>query len=74
MGEELLEVTEEQTLTREAAADRLRALADQLSRHNEVAFLRDGVRYTVKVPAEVELSVEIELGDEGSEIEIELSW
>ncbi len=74
MGEELLEVTEEQTLRREAAAARLRALADQLSRHNEVAFSRDGVRYTVKVPDEVELSVEIELGDDGSEIEIELSW
>lgn len=73
MSDELLEVTEHHRLTREEAAARLRALADQLARHNEVAFVRDGVRYTVKVPAEVELSVEIEIGDE-SEIEIELSW
>lgn len=73
MSDELLEVTEKQTLRREAAAERLRALADQLARHNEVAFTREGVRYTAKVPAQVELSVEIELGDE-SEIEIEISW
>lgn len=74
MGDELLEVTEEQTLTREAAAARLRALADQLARHNQVEFVREGLRYTAKVPAEVTLSVEIELGEDESEIEIELKW
>ena len=73
MGDELLEVTESQRLSREDAAARLRSLADQLSRHNQVEFTRDGVRYTAKVPDEVELTVEIELGDE-NEIEIELSW
>ena len=74
MGDELLlEVTERQRLSREAAAARLRALADQLSRHNEVAFVREGVRYSAKVPSEVELTVEIEIGEE-SEIEIELNW
>jgi amphi-Trp domain-containing protein len=73
MADELLEVTESQTLSREAAAARLRTLADQLSRHNQLEFVRDGVRYTAKVPAEVELSVEIELGEQ-SEIEIEISW
>lgn len=73
MGDELLEVTETQTMTREEAAARLRALADQLSRHNQVAFVRDGVRYSVEVPAEVELSVEVEVGDE-SEIEVEIHW
>ena len=73
MSDELLEVTEKQVVSREAAAARLRALADQLARHNQVAFVRDGVRYTVDVPDTVELKVEIELGDE-SEIEIELNW
>jgi len=73
VADELLEITESQTLSREAAAARLRALADQLARHNQVEFVRDGVRYTAKVPAQVELSVEIELGDE-NEIEIEISW
>lgn len=73
MADELLEVTEKQTLTREAAAARLRVLADQLARHNQVEFVREGVRYTAKVPNQVELAVEIELGDE-SEIEIEIRW
>ena len=73
MADELLEITEKQTMTREAAAARLAALADQLARHNQVEFVREGVRYSAKVPAQVELSVEIELGEE-SEIEIELTW
>lgn len=73
MGDELLEVTEQQVLSREAAAARLRALADQLSRHNAVEFMRDGIRYTAKVPNEVQLTVEIELGEE-NEIEVEITW
>jgi amphi-Trp domain-containing protein len=73
MADELLEVTESQKLTREEAAARLRSLADQLARHNQVEFTREGVRYSAKVPKEVELSVEIELGEE-NEIEIEISW
>lgn len=71
---ELLDVEEGATLSREAAAGRLRALADQLARHNEVAFQRDGVRYSVKVPDEVRFSFEIEVGDDDSEIEVELKW
>lgn len=73
MADELLEVTDKQTLTREEAAARLSALADQLARRNQVEFLRGGVRYSVKVPDEVELKVEIEIGEE-SEIEVELTW
>ena len=70
---ELLEVEESVKLRREDAAARLRALADQLSRHNQVEFVRDGIKYSVKVPNEVELSLEIEVG-ESNEIEIELKW
>jgi hypothetical protein len=33
----------------------------------------DGIRHTVKVPKEVELTVEIEVGDD-NEIEVELKW
>jgi amphi-Trp domain-containing protein len=73
MADELLEITEKQTMSREDAADRLRTLADQLSRHNQVEFVRNGMAFTAKVPAEVELSVEVEIGEE-SEIEIELNW
>ncbi|MDP1804048.1 MAG: amphi-Trp domain-containing protein [Acidimicrobiales bacterium] len=73
MADELLEVTESQRMRREDAAARLRELADQLSRHNQVEFTRDGLRYTAKVPDEVELTVEIELGEK-NEIEVEITW
>ncbi len=73
MADELLELTQEQTMSREAAAARLRDLADQLARHNQIEFLREGIRYSVMVPDEVRLKIEIEIGDE-SEIEFELTW
>ncbi|MFN0028078.1 MAG: amphi-Trp domain-containing protein [Acidimicrobiales bacterium] len=72
---ELLDITESTRLRREAAADKLRQLADSLSRHNEVAFTREGLKYSVRVPDEVTFSLEIEIGGEdGSEIEIEIKW
>ena len=64
---------ETQTMSREEAAARLRALADSLAKHNSVEFSRDGGRVTVAVPDEVQLKVEVELG-EANEIEIELTW
>ena len=69
-----LEINETAKLRREEAAERLRQLADQLSRHNQVAFKREGVRYTVPVPDEVEYSLEIEIDDEGAEVEVEIKW
>lgn len=71
---DLIEHTSDERLRREEAADRLRALADQLSRHNEVSFERDGLRFKVRVPDEVSFSLEIEVGDDESEIEVELKW
>ncbi len=71
---ELIEHEVEERLDRETAAQRLRELADELSRHNEIPFVKDGVRYSVKVPDEVTYSLEIEVGEDESEIEIELSW
>jgi amphi-Trp domain-containing protein len=70
----LLEVTSEERLRREAVAEKLRALADQLSRHNEVRFTREGLDYTLRVPDEVEYKLEIEITDDGAEIEVELHW
>ena len=70
----LIEHSSEERLGREAAAQRLRDLADELSRQNEVSFVREGVRHTVDVPREVTYSLEIEVGEDGSEIEIELKW
>jgi amphi-Trp domain-containing protein len=71
---ELLETETEEKLRREAAADKLRQIADMLSKHNEVSFMREGLRYTAKVPNEVTYSLEIELTDTGGELEIELKW
>ena len=73
MSDELIETTTENVLRREEAAARLRQLADQIARHNQIEFVRDGLRYSARIPDEVTLKLEIELGDE-SEIEIELSW
>lgn len=61
------------TMTREEAAAKLRDVADSLSKHNSIEFLRDGGRVTVAVPDEVRLKVEVELGED-NEVEIELTW
>ncbi|HVM53759.1 MAG TPA: amphi-Trp domain-containing protein [Acidimicrobiales bacterium] len=74
MSEELIEVETEESLAREAAAQRLRDLADQLSRQNAVTFTKGGLRHTLKVPGQVTYSVEIEVTDEGGEIEVEITW
>ncbi len=50
MSGELIEVSEERTMRREEAAARLREIADQLARHNQIEFTREGIRYTAKVP------------------------
>ena len=68
-----IEHATEQTMRREDAAKRLRALADELERQNEVSFVREGKQFRVKVPDQVEFSLEVELG-EGNEIEVEISW
>jgi amphi-Trp domain-containing protein len=73
MGDELVSVSEVRRMRREEAAERLRELADQLARHNRLEFAREGLRYTVRVPDEVELEIEIEIGED-NEIEIEIRW
>lgn len=71
---ELIEHATEERLRREEAAKRLRMLADELTRQNELSFVRNGMQLRVGVPDEVVFSLEIEVGDEESEIEIELKW
>jgi len=71
---ELLEVETETVMNREALAAQLRELADMLARHNEFAFKREGLQYRVKVPDEVTVEVELEIGDDGTSLEIEMSW
>jgi amphi-Trp domain-containing protein len=70
---ELIEIEESHRVSREDAAKWLRRLADSLERHNEVEFVRGGIRTRVEVPDEIEMEVELELGDECS-LEVELSW
>ena len=71
---ELMEFEEKPRLSREEPADVLRTFADQLARHNDLEFSREGVRYTVDVADTVEVEIEIEIGTTGSELEITISW
>jgi amphi-Trp domain-containing protein len=70
----LLEIEQRETLRREEVARRLHALADALARHNEIEFDRGGVHFRLKVPDEVRVKVEFEVGDDETELEIELAW
>ena len=74
MSDDLLELKEKDRVSREAAAARLHAIADELASGNDVIFERDGLRIVAKVPAEVDLKVEFEIGEDGAELEIELTW
>jgi len=71
---ELLEIENERTLSREEAAAWLRDLADQLARNNQLQFRKEGLKYTVRVPDEVTMEVEMEIDDDKSKLEIEITW
>ena len=71
---DLFEIATTQHIRREEAAARLHALADALARNNSVEFEREGRRITVHVPDEVDLKIEVELGDDENELEVELTW
>ena len=71
---DLMEITEKARLSREDAAARLHALADTLAKQNDVEFERDGLRFKVHVPDEVDFKLEIEIEDDERELEIELKW
>lgn len=70
---DLFETDDRQRMSREDAAARLRAIADVLARHNQIELERGGRRITVAVPDQVDLTVEVEVGEE-NELEIEISW
>ncbi len=71
---ELLEIETERRAQREELAGWLHELADSLARHNELSFKREGLQYRVKVPDEVGVEVELEIEDDGTKLEIEISW
>ncbi|WP_247826116.1 amphi-Trp domain-containing protein [Arthrobacter antioxidans] len=69
-----IELEKKQTLRREEAAQQLRDIADELASGNEIVMEQDGLRFTVKVPDEVTMKVEVEIEDDEREFEIKLSW
>jgi amphi-Trp domain-containing protein len=71
---DLLEIEQKETLRREEIAARLHALANALARHNDVEFDRGGAHFKLKVPDEIHVKVELEVGSEKTELEIELTW
>jgi amphi-Trp domain-containing protein len=71
---DIFEVEQKETLSREEAAERLRRIADMLSRHNDLEFDRNGMHFTVHVPDEVQLKLELEIESDEREFEIELKW
>ncbi len=71
---DIFEVKQKETVTRAEVAKRLRILADMLDRHNDLEFDRRGTHFTVTVPDEVQLKVELEVESDERELEIELKW
>jgi len=71
---ELMELKERATLSREAAAARLRSIADELASGNDIVIQKDNLRFVAKVPDEVNLKIEFEVSDDETEFEIELTW
>ncbi len=69
------EVEKRETLSRDEAATRLRRIANLLSgAGEEVKFDRGEMKFKVAIPDQVRWKVELELGEEESELEIELKW
>jgi amphi-Trp domain-containing protein len=71
---ELVELKEKVTMSREQAAARLHAIADELGENNDVVIEREDIRFVAHVPDQVNLKVEFEIEDDGTELEIELTW
>jgi amphi-Trp domain-containing protein len=68
-----LELKEEGTMSREAAAARLHEIADELASGNDIIVQGGELRFVARVPAEVALEIEFEVEDDETEFEIALS-
>ena len=71
---DIVEVEQKETVSRKEVATRLRRLATQLTKGNEVKFEQGGITMKVHVPDEVQLKVEVEAATDERELEIELTW
>lgn len=74
MSDDLIELAEKHQVSREQAAARLHAIADELGSGNDIIFERANGRIVAKVPDQVNLKIEFEIDDEETEFEIELTW
>lgn len=70
----LMELKDKAELSREEAAARLHAIADEIASGNDVVIERGEMRFVAHVPDQVKLKVEFEIEDDGTELEIELTW
>ncbi len=71
---DIVEIEQKEKVSRAEVASRLRKLATQLAKGNDVKFTEGGMSMTVHVPDEVELKVELEVETDERELEIELKW
>lgn len=71
---ELIEIEVRRSMRREEVAAWLHELADSLGRHNGLTFDHDGIRYDVAVADQVTVEIELQVGDDGASLEVELSW
>ncbi|MGA9874812.1 MAG: amphi-Trp domain-containing protein [Solirubrobacteraceae bacterium] len=71
---DILEIEQKETLSREQVAERLRALADMLARDDDLEFERGDMHFSLHVPDQVQLKVELEAETDERELEIELKW
>ena len=71
---DLVELKEKNAVSREEAAAQMHAIADELASGNDIRMERGGLKFMARVPDEVQLKIEFEIEDDGTEFEIELSW
>jgi amphi-Trp domain-containing protein len=71
---DLLEISEKRKMSREQAAKLLHEIADSLGRHNSLNFMREGIKFHIDVPDQVEVEIELEVESDESSIEIEINW
>ena len=71
---DIFEVELTETVKRQEVATRLRRLAKMLSDDGDIEVDRSGMHFSVHVPDEVQLKVELEVESDERELEIELKW
>jgi amphi-Trp domain-containing protein len=71
---DIIEIEKKETLGREEAAARMRAIADALAADSDVEFEQGGTKIKFNVPDQVRFKVELEVETDERELEIELTW